>query len=203
MRKRINLKRGEKIRIYGEEYKLLSNLSPLRGFQFRTWLVQRVLDKKKFVAKITDKPERALRELRTIIYLKENKYPERYYAELVGFDHQAKIRRNNEEIRFYVLLLKYLPHERFQSLDSFLKCSMNDDMKRKIIAKLKRRVDRLHQLKVSHGDIREANIMVRKTAKGRIGVRLIDFGLSDINNQKDLEKDKRNIEKIIKKLKSK
>jgi len=203
MRKRINLKRGEKIRICGEEYKLISNLSPLRGFQFRTWLVQRVLDKKNFVAKITDKRERALRELRTIIYLKENKYPERYYAELVGFDHQATIRRNNEEIRFYVLLLKYLSHEKFQSLDSFLKCSMNDDMKRKIIAKLKRRVDRLHQLKVSHGDIREANIMVRKTAKGRIGVRLIDFGLSDINNQKDLEKDKRNIEKIIKKLKSK
>jgi len=199
MKKNVKLRKGEKIRICRENYTLIRNLYTRRGFQFRTWLVHRDHDGKKFVAKITDKPDRALRELRTIIYLKEHKYPERYYAELVYFDHQATIYRNNEEIRFYALLLKYLPHDKFQSLDDFLKGNPDNNTKRKIAGKLKRRVERLHKLKVSHGDIREANVMVGKTRKG-IGVRLIDFGLSDIGNQEKIGKDKKALERIIKRL---
>lgn len=80
--------------------------------------------------------------------------------------------------------------------------TFNNEIKRKIIDKIKRRVNKLHELGISHGDLKEKNIMIKKTKKGNIGVRVIDFGLSDIGNKEKIAKDRKDLEKIIKKLKS-
>jgi tRNA A-37 threonylcarbamoyl transferase component Bud32 len=199
MAKRTNLKKGDKILICGEEYQLIKNLYALKGFQFRTWLVKGVSNKK-YVAKITEDPNKALNELRTYIYLKTKSYPERYYAEMIAFDHKALLVRSND-MQFYILLLRYLPEEKFLSLDEYLKKNPAKKQKERLANKLKRRVGKLHELGISHGDIREANIMVKETKRG-IGIRLIDFGLSKFGDQKAIRKDDKRVESLIRKLKN-
>lgn len=197
MIKRVNLRKGDKIVICGEDYKLIKNLYALKGFQFRTWLVADDSNKN-YVAKITDDPNKALNELRTYIYLKTKRYPERYYAEMVAFDHKALLIRS-DDVQFYVILLKYLPEEKFQLLDEFLKKKPAKKQKQRLTDKLKRRVSKLHELGISHGDIREANIMVKETKRG-IGVRLIDFGLSKFADEKEILKDDKRVENLVKKI---
>lgn len=104
MSRNINLQKNEKIIICGHKYELIENLSPLRGFQFRTWKVKK--GDKSFVTKITTEKDKALRELRTIIYLKTFKYPDRYYADLLLFNHEAKVVRENKEFKFLCFTFK-------------------------------------------------------------------------------------------------
>jgi tRNA A-37 threonylcarbamoyl transferase component Bud32 len=189
----IHMKSGDKLVICGEEYSLIKRLGHMTGFQFRTWLVKN-RSGKKYVAKITEDPKRALNELRAYIYLKTKGYPERYYAEMVAFDHEAKHVRSARN--FYAILLKYLPEEKFRTLDEYLR---NRRRKRVLAEKLRRRVDRLHGLNIAHGDIREQNIMVKETKRG-IGLRLIDFGLSTFGDEEKIRKDKQAVEKIIEKI---
>lgn len=192
-----NLKKGDKVIICGEVYHLLKPLYVLKGFQFRTWLVKNFSNSKEYVAKMTQDPNKALNELRTYIYLKTKGYPERYYAEMVAFDHQALHIKSGGT--FYCILLKYLPEEHFQSLDEYLRRSVDGKTRKRLADKLKRRVSKLHELGISHGDIREANIMVRETKRG-VGLRLIDFGLSKFNDEKEKQKDKKRVEALIKKI---
>jgi tRNA A-37 threonylcarbamoyl transferase component Bud32 len=190
------MRHGDKLVICGEEYSLVKNLAHLKGFQFRTWLVKN-RSGKKYVAKITEDLQRALNELRAYIYLKTKGYPERYYAEMVAFDHEAKHVRSG--YNFYAILLKYLPEEKFQTIDEYLRNLKNHRRKRILAEKLRRRVDKLHKLNMAHGDIKEQNIMVRETKQG-IGLRLIDFGLSTFGDEEKIQKDKQAVEKIIEKI---
>ncbi len=192
-----NLKKGDKILICGEEYQLIKPLYALKGFQFRTWLVKNILNGREYVAKMTLDPDRALNELRTYIYLKTKGYPERYYAEMVAFDHKALHIKSGDT--FYSILLKYLPEERFQSLDEYLRRGVDRKTRKRLADKLKRRVNKLHELGISHGDIRDANIMVRETKRG-VGLRLIDFGLSKFNDEREKQKDKERVEALAKKI---
>lgn len=196
------LRKRDELKICGSEYQLIENLSqPLRGFQFRTWRVRRSSDRREFVAKITPHQERALNEIRVYIYLKTRNYPERYYAEMVAFDHQALLTRKNQT--FYVILLKYLQPNTFQALDIFLRrgrLKKDKSILKKITNKLEKRVDQLHELGISHGDIRQKNMMVNVRETKRVGVRLIDFGLSKFGDKEEIEKDKENLQKITVKI---
>jgi len=197
MPKGIHLRIGDKILICGEEYQLIKNLYAQKGFQFRTWLVKNCSDNREYVAKITEYSDRALNELRIYVYLKTKGYPERYYAEMVAFDHEAKHIKSHRN--FYAILLKYLPEEKFQTLDEYLKSCAEKKRRIRLAKKLRRRVDKLHDLGITHGDIREANIMVRETKRG-VGLRLIDFGLSKFGDEKGKLKDDNKVEAIIKKI---
>jgi serine/threonine protein kinase len=199
--KRVHLKIGDKLRICGEDYRIIRNLYKLRGFRFRTYLVRRVSDKKDYVAKITQEPGRALNELRAYIYLKTKKYPGRYYAEIVAFDHEAQLIRNGNFLsKFYVMLFKYLPERRFKLLSQYLKNKPSINQRKKLADKLERRVNRLHELRISHGDLREDNIMIEEKVSGRMGVRLIDFDLSKFGDEGHKNKDKKALKRILKKI---
>ena len=194
MSQKTNLRKGDEIKICGEKYRLIKNF-PLKGFQFRTWLVESVSNGKKRIAKITYEKNKALSELRVYIYL-TGLYPKRYYARMLAFDHQAQLIRNNfyKNKRFCAIILEYLPEDRFQSLDEYLKDNLSQGgkrkLKKKLAYKIERRIQKLHELCIAHGDIREANIMIDAKKSGRIGVRIIDFGLSKFGDEEAKNKDK-------------
>lgn len=197
MSKRVNLKVGDKIRICGEEYQLRKNLGARKGFQFRTWLIKNTLNKKEYVVKISKDCDKTLNELRILVYLKTKGYPKRYYAELVAFDYEAVHYRSNHN--FYAILLKYLPEEKFQPLDEYLKGRVDKKRRKKLADKLRRRIRKLHELGVIHGDVRKANIMVTETKRG-VGLRLIDFGLSRFGNKEEIQKDDKKVDNFIEKM---
>jgi len=185
----LKLKKKDRISICGREYVLIERLAG--GFQFRTWKVER--NNSHYVAKLTDKTDRALRELRTYLFLKNRNYPDRYYAELIDFDHLANIiKTNGKKTNLIALLLKYYP---FDNLSTFIK-NANTDERQKIAIKLKRRVLLLHKAGIIHGDLRENNIIALKTNRG-IGVRLIDFGLSKFIEKGDKEKENIKLNRLI------
>jgi serine/threonine protein kinase len=195
MSKGPHLRKKDKILISGEEYELIENLSRLRGFQFRTWKVKK--GKKEYVAKITSRAQRALREVRAYIFLKTKGYPERYYAEMIAFDYEAKHIKSGR--RFFAILLKYLPSQKFKPLDEYLKNPISEKMRKRLAQKLRRRVEKLHELGMCHGDIRKENILVRKTKRG-IGLRLIDYGLSKFCDDKEKQKDLKRVDIIERKI---
>ncbi|GEM_PF-2745485 len=203
MAKRTNLKIGDKLIACGREYELIQNIGVMRGFQFRTYLVKAAVGGKQYVAKITEDRNRALAELKVHIFLNAKKYPERYYAKTVAFDHEAAMVRRGTGLRkkFAVLVLTYLPSERFQPLDQYLNREsdkpMGKHVARKLCDKLKRRIDKLHELGISHGDLKTANIMVTVGDGGRTGVRLIDFGCSTFEDESRIEKDNRQLKKVL------
>jgi len=190
-----NLTKGTKIKICREEYELIKNLGALRGFQFRVWLLERLLDKKLYVAKLAQKKDRALTELKILFYLEKKAYPNRYYAKLEAFDDCVIYKGE----KFCAMLLKYLPDEGdFQPLDEYLNGRPLNKNKRKIAEKLIRRIETLHSLSIIHGDIRKENIMVQvKKASGRIGVRLIDFGLSKFADKEIISEETEKLYRLI------
>jgi serine/threonine protein kinase len=201
---RTNPKVGDKVIICGTKYELVQNISAQRGFQFRTWLVKDSSNQGRYVAKITDDRDKALNELRTYTYLKSERYPDRYYAEMLAFDHKAKLVRDDKPQKkaFNVILLKYLPSERFQGLDEYLKGDAEHEgaIIEELVEKLRRRVEMLHELGVSHGDIRLANIMVEVTEDKNVTVKLIDLGLSSFGDEVAMARDNRQTERIAKRL---
>jgi serine/threonine protein kinase len=202
---RTNPRAGDKVIICGTKYELVQNISAQRGYQFRTWLVKDFSNQKRYVAKITEDRNKALNELRTYTYLKTERYPDRYYAEMLAFDHRAKLVRDDKPQKktFNVILLKYLPSERFQGLDEYLKDSASEHegaIIEKLVEKLRKRVEMLHELGVSHGDIRLANIMVEVTEGKSVTVKLIDLGLSSFGDEVAMARDKRQTERIAKRL---
>jgi serine/threonine protein kinase len=200
--KNVKLGRNDLIKIWDEEYELIKNLAPLKGFQFRTWLVRNTTNGKEYVAKITRKRKRALNELRVYLCLKNRGYESRYYSEMRAFDHNTTVIKSDgrQYDGFWTILLQYLTWPKFQPLDDFIKNCTDKKIIPKVVRKLRRRLDRLHECGVAHCDIREANVMV-KTTDETVGVRLIDFGLSKIGaDEQSKRKDIKRAENIIKKL---
>ena len=190
----IKLSPGDAISICERVYILIRRVGG--GCQFKTWLVERQDDGHSYVAKITTIQKRVLRELKAYLYLKMECYPERYYSEFVIFDYEAYVIRNHSRIgrKQSVILLKYLDHDRFNTLKNYLDEQSGQIFgkeKNKIVGKIKRRVEELHALGVSHGDLHKDNIMIKISRKGSVTIRLIDFGSSciqdDTNKQRDLK----------------
>ncbi len=203
MHRRINLRLGDSIHICGQDYQLTRNIGALRGFQFRTYLVKSGLDGKEYLAKVTQDLKRALVEVRAHIHLKNKRYPDRYYAKMIAFDHEAVVVRSQSQLRgkFAAILLAYLPPERFQPLDQYLQSksaiTVAPSVRKKLGGKLSRRISKLHELAISHGDLRPANIMVTVGRGGRTGVRVIDFGLSRFGDNQAIERDDRRLERVM------
>lgn len=193
----------DNIHICGQEYQLVRNVGALKGFQFRTYLVKRALDGKEYLAKITEDLKRALVEVRIHVHLKSMRYPDRYYAKMIAFDHESVVTRSQSRLRrkFSAILLNYLPSEKFEPLDQYLRSkpgiAAGPSVRKKLAGKLSRRVEKLHELGVSHGDLRPANIMVTVGRGGRTGVRIIDFGLARFANDKAIERDKVSLQRVM------
>jgi RIO-like serine/threonine protein kinase len=175
------LQQGDRVRVCGEEYKLVNRLGG--GFQFRTWVVKTTAGKA-YVAKVTDKRDRALDELRTYLFLKAKRYPERFYAPMRAFDHEAVILRKGRgrPRKFYAILLKHLPDERFVTLRQAARKLLQPHL-RTVMQKLERRVRRLHKLRVSHGDLHANNVLIGIRPSRRVSVRLIDFTHSKFDDR--------------------
>jgi len=181
MRARKNLREGDIIIICRKNYELIKSFSGPRGggFQFRTWLVKdlgisgRRERSKEYVIKATTKPRLVTSELKFYVYLAKRNFPDRYYSELLAFDNNAISYRRGKRIgKFYVILLK-----RYDGSLESLRNKLTLDEKEKVLRKLRKRVERLHNLGVIHGDLREANVLLRIKKKG-IGVLLTDFANS-------------------------
>lgn len=206
MAKRINLKLGDKLSICGHKYELIENIGSGRGSQFRTYLVRKTSDSSEYVAKVTQDLKRALIELKILIFLNTMKYPTRYYARMIAFDHEIEVYRGYRKLRrkFTANLLTYLTQEKYQALDEYLKGRLaktpGRSIKQKIADKLVRRVDTLHQLGIAHCDLRLANIMVTVNQDGRTGVRVIDFGSAKFGDDEAIKQDSNSVQKIIKKI---
>ncbi|MEM3081391.1 MAG: lipopolysaccharide kinase InaA family protein [Nitrososphaerota archaeon] len=174
---RRNLHVGDEVLICRKRYVLVKRLSG--GFQFRTWLARDLGRSGKrhkgneCVVKMTTDHRLATSELKAYIYLEKNNFPERYYSEMLAFDNKATAYRQHKRVgRFCAIVLK--------KYDGSLK-SLTDQLskkeKEKIARKIERRVEKLHKLGMIHGDLREENILIRKSRKG-IGVLLTDFAKS-------------------------
>lgn len=192
--------------ICGEKYKLVKNLSGLKNkaFQFRTWIAKSLesADGKEYIIKLTNDPKKITSELRTYLYLERKGFPERYFSQLRYFDNDVKIVRNNKQIddRFYALVLK-----KYDGSLEALKNSLSSTMKDKLKRKLRRRVDKLHELGVIHGDLKEANILLRINNQKRVGVLLTDFTESkflrdEAELEKDVERENKKLRRILDRL---
>jgi len=192
------LKKGDIIRIDNQEYILKKRFKGRLkgGFQFRTWLASK--DNGKFAVKLTDKLELAMKEIRAYIFLAKNKFPDRYYSDLVAVDYNILVRRNNKEItsKLIAILLKFYPY----TLGTYLETNPNKSELKRIASKLRRRIRRLHDLNFIHGDLRNPNILIRKTNRG-MGIRLTDFGQSRFGDDKAKRKEIRKLQKLLDRLK--
>ena len=177
----------------GAKRRLVRRLGSLEGWQFRTWLATDQATGRDVVVKITPHQERAEREAAVLLHLRFARYPRRYYAPLIGYDTLTY-----RGARFYVLVLRYLSERRFKPLSSYLKSGSLPVPIPVLVDKLRRRLRKLHQFKVGHGDIKAGNIMLAVHGKRGVSVRLIDFGLSTLNPSPQAKrKDTKDLERII------
>jgi len=207
MRGKRNLHKGDEIIICKKRYRLIKRFGGVRGggWQFRTWLVED-LDRRKrrreYVIKVTTKPRRMTSELKFYIYLDKNGFPSRYFPELIAYDNEAIAYRDDKRIgKFHAILLKRYDG----SFESFLH-ELNPDEKRRIMKKLEEGVEILHELGIVHGDLRESNVLLKRSKRG-IGVLLTDFSnskflcnLSNSEKKKLIEKDWKRLDKMIERI---
>ncbi|MFW6116725.1 MAG: protein kinase [bacterium] len=154
-----------------------SREAPKRGVQFRTWIVSG-RSNRAYVAKLSDKTDNVSQEAGIYRLLKRKGVPNRYYPELVSCvaNQHIRVSRNGREVgRLAGLIVKYYP---YRNLSEYLASRPPRSERSKVADKLLRRMHTLNQLDIVHRDLHKKNVLVRKTEKGYIGVRIIDFGLS-------------------------
>jgi len=198
----IKLRNKDTIQVTNNEYVLEERIPG--GFQFRTWLVRRKKDGKHFVAKATPELSRMAGEIRAYMFFASvvSDFPRRYHPKIEAFDHESNVIRRGKKIgELNVILLKYYPHYSYISLEKLLKDkNCTSEVRKRIAGKLKRRIEKLHDLSLAHGDLHKGNIMVHKTENRRIGVLLIDFGSSRFRDRHALSKDERQLQNILREL---
>lgn len=174
-KRRFNLRAGDVFKVGRTSYCLERRLGG--GFQFRTWIITG-RSNRRYVAKLSGDVDSVKHEVAVYQTLRRRGVPNRYYPELVTSvtNQCASVFRNGEEIgHLSGLIMKYYP---YMSLSEYLASKPSRHERERVGSKLLRRVHTLNQLGIAHKDLHKNNVLVRRTRKGYIGVRIIDFGLS-------------------------
>jgi len=174
-KRRFKLRGGDLLKIGPTGYRLERRLSG--GFQFRTWVVSG-RSNRRYVAKLSDDVDSVEHEAAIYQLLKKRRLPNRYYPELVTSvtNQSIIVFREREEIgHLSGLIMKYYP---YLNLSEYLTSRPPRRERERVANKLLRRVYTLNELGIVHKDLHKKNVLVRRTRKGYLGVRIIDFGLS-------------------------
>jgi serine/threonine protein kinase len=198
-KRRFNLRAGDVVKIGRTSYCLERRLGG--GFQFRTWIVTG-RGNRSYVAKLSNDVDSVKHEAAIYRTLRRRGVPNRYYPELVTSvtDQCVSVLRGGEEIgHVNGLIMKYYP---YMSLSEYLASKPPRQERERVAGKLLRRVNTINQLGILHKDLHVNNVLVRRTRKGYVGVRIIDFGLSLTKaGPKELRNEQNRLARLVRRIK--